>query len=116
MIPEWLHDVFLWVLRASWQASVLILLVLAVQWSLRGLLSPQWRFIHYFPYLRTSRCFRITAGSLLPRSFGKPLTKSSCRFWSRRFGKRFKIGETLTIKELLQHLARFCGGGSMQSI
>ena len=48
MIPEWLHDVFLWVLRASWQASVLILLVLAVQWSLRGLLAPQWRFGLWF--------------------------------------------------------------------
>jgi len=48
VIPEWLHDVFLWVLRASWQASVLILLVLAVQWSLRGLLAPQWRFGLWF--------------------------------------------------------------------
>src|SRR5208283_2456260 len=31
-------------LKASWQAGVLILLVLAVQWALRRRLSPRWRY------------------------------------------------------------------------
>jgi beta-lactamase regulating signal transducer with metallopeptidase domain len=32
-----------WLGRASWQASVLILLVLLAQWLLRGKLAPRWR-------------------------------------------------------------------------
>src|SRR5208282_3406694 len=31
-------------LKASWQAAVLILLVLAVQWALGRWLSPRWRY------------------------------------------------------------------------
>ena len=33
-----------WLWRASWQASILALLVLAMQWFLRARLSPGWRF------------------------------------------------------------------------
>ena len=31
-------------LKASWQAAVLILLVLAVQWAFGRRLSPRWRY------------------------------------------------------------------------
>src|SRR5208282_3651471 len=33
-----------WLLKASWQAAVLILLVLAAQWALGRRLSPRWRY------------------------------------------------------------------------
>jgi beta-lactamase regulating signal transducer with metallopeptidase domain len=39
-----LEQVFGWLLSASWQASVLALLVLAVQAVLRGRLNPRWRY------------------------------------------------------------------------
>jgi len=32
-----------WLWRASWQASVLIVLVLLAQWLLRRQLAPRWR-------------------------------------------------------------------------
>src|SRR5579859_4477423 len=36
---------FWWpLLKASWQASVLIVVVLAAQWFLGGRLTPRWRF------------------------------------------------------------------------
>lgn len=44
---EWLgmlEGVFGWLLAASWQASVLALLVLALQALLRGRLNPRWRY------------------------------------------------------------------------
>ena len=44
---EWLRmleGVFGWLLAASWQASVLALLVLALQTLLRGRLNPRWRY------------------------------------------------------------------------
>ncbi len=34
----------LWLLKASWQAAVLIVLVLAVQWAFGRRLSPRWRY------------------------------------------------------------------------
>src|ERR1035441_9885026 len=33
-----------WLLKASWQAAVLILLVLTVQWAFGQRLSPRWRY------------------------------------------------------------------------
>src|ERR1035441_10221251 len=33
-----------WLLKASWQAAVLILLVLTVQWAFGRRLSPRWRY------------------------------------------------------------------------
>src|SRR5437870_4553823 len=44
MIMETLNAVFNWLLRASWQASILIGLVLLVQWLFRKKLSPGWRY------------------------------------------------------------------------
>ncbi|MCE0497482.1 MAG: ankyrin repeat domain-containing protein [Methylacidiphilales bacterium] len=47
MIPLFLHNlelIFFWLLAASWQASVLALIVLAVQTVLRGRLNPRWRY------------------------------------------------------------------------
>src|SRR5438093_7346096 len=44
MIMETLNAVFNWLLRASWQASSLIGLVLLVQWLFRKKLSPGWRY------------------------------------------------------------------------
>ena len=40
----WLESLFFALLRASWQASVLILLVLGLRWSLRKTLPAEWRF------------------------------------------------------------------------
>ena len=37
------HSFFAWLWRASWQASVVIALVLLTQWLLRDRLSPRWR-------------------------------------------------------------------------
>jgi bla regulator protein BlaR1 len=34
---------FAWLWRASWQASLVIVLVLLTQWLLRNKLSPRWR-------------------------------------------------------------------------
>jgi beta-lactamase regulating signal transducer with metallopeptidase domain/ankyrin repeat protein len=45
MIAEFLHNletVFAWVFEASWQASVLVVLVLLLQMTLRGRLNPRW--------------------------------------------------------------------------
>jgi beta-lactamase regulating signal transducer with metallopeptidase domain len=39
-----LEKVFGWLLTASWQASVLALLVLGLQFALRGRLNPRWRY------------------------------------------------------------------------
>ena len=47
MIPVFLHNLealFDWLLAASWQASVLALLVLGLQRVLRGRLNPRWRY------------------------------------------------------------------------
>ena len=38
------HSSFSSLLKASWQAAVLILLVLAVQWIFGRRLSPRWRY------------------------------------------------------------------------
>jgi beta-lactamase regulating signal transducer with metallopeptidase domain len=35
---------FVWLWRSSWQAAVLIGLVLLVQWFFRKQLSPAWRY------------------------------------------------------------------------
>ena len=40
----WLESLFLALLRASWQASVLIVLVLLLRWCLRKAMPPEWRF------------------------------------------------------------------------
>jgi hypothetical protein len=37
-----LESIFAWVLEASWQASVLVVLVLLLQITLRGRLNPRW--------------------------------------------------------------------------
>jgi beta-lactamase regulating signal transducer with metallopeptidase domain/ankyrin repeat protein len=45
MIARFLHNlesVFAWILEASWQASVLVVLVLLLQVVLRGRLNPRW--------------------------------------------------------------------------
>jgi bla regulator protein BlaR1 len=42
------HSFFVWLLRASWQASVLILLVLLAQLLLRKHLAPRWRHALWF--------------------------------------------------------------------
>ena len=39
----WLESFFLALLRASWQASVLIVLVLVLRWGLRKAMPPEWR-------------------------------------------------------------------------
>lgn len=45
MSPQsWFESLFLALLRASWQASVLIVLVLLLRWLLRKALPPEWRF------------------------------------------------------------------------
>ena len=47
MIPIFLREleaIFGWLLTASWQASVLALLVLLLQTVLRGRLNPRWRY------------------------------------------------------------------------
>ena len=41
---EILETGFRWLLEASWQASVLALLVLVLQWVLRGRLNPRWNY------------------------------------------------------------------------
>src|SRR5436309_1954465 len=38
------HQPLHWLLKSSWQAAVLILLVLVVQWLFRRQLSPRWRY------------------------------------------------------------------------
>jgi beta-lactamase regulating signal transducer with metallopeptidase domain len=44
MNPQtWFESLFLLLLRASWQASVLIVLVLLLRWVLRRALPPEWR-------------------------------------------------------------------------
>jgi beta-lactamase regulating signal transducer with metallopeptidase domain len=43
-VLAWVQWLFAGVLRATWQASVLILIVLAVQWALRRQLSSRWRY------------------------------------------------------------------------
>ena len=40
----WLTHGFEWVLQASWKASVLVILVLVVQWLLGPRLPPRWRY------------------------------------------------------------------------
>ena len=44
-MQEFLTDYHLpWLLKASWQAAVLILLVLVVQWAVGRRLNPRWRY------------------------------------------------------------------------
>jgi beta-lactamase regulating signal transducer with metallopeptidase domain len=43
-MTQWLESLFFALLRASWQASVLILLVLGLRWILRKTLPAEWRF------------------------------------------------------------------------
>ena len=42
------HSQFEWLFRASWQAGVVIVLVLAVQWAFGRRLSPRWRYAMWF--------------------------------------------------------------------
>lgn len=39
-----LDSIFGWILQASWQAAVLVMLVLCAQWVFRNRLSPAWRY------------------------------------------------------------------------
>jgi beta-lactamase regulating signal transducer with metallopeptidase domain/peroxiredoxin len=41
---SWLTHGFEWVLQTSWKASVLVILVLVVQWLLGPRLTPRWRY------------------------------------------------------------------------
>jgi hypothetical protein len=43
-----LDELFVWLLRVSWQASVLVLIVLAVQWLFQKQLSARWRYALWF--------------------------------------------------------------------
>ena len=42
-MPDSLNWFFTWLWRASWEASVIVVLVLLVQWLLRRQLTPRWR-------------------------------------------------------------------------
>src|SRR5437588_12587082 len=44
----YLSPVMHWLLRACWQASVMILLVLALQWIFRRQLTARWRYRLWF--------------------------------------------------------------------
>lgn len=44
VVASWVQWLSAGVLRATWQASVLIVVVLAVQWALRRRLSSRWRY------------------------------------------------------------------------
>ena len=46
--PEWLSSLFAWIIRASWQASVLISLVVPAQYLLRKVVPAQWRYALWF--------------------------------------------------------------------
>ena len=37
-----------WVLRTTWEASLLVALVLAAQWALKGKVSNRWRYNLWF--------------------------------------------------------------------
>ncbi len=39
-----LHELLFWLWRASWQASVLVLLILVAQWVFKTRLAPKWRY------------------------------------------------------------------------
>ena len=39
---------FTWLLRASWQASILVVVLLVVQWMFQKKLSPRWRYTLWF--------------------------------------------------------------------
>src|SRR5665213_2749356 len=39
-----LHALFVWVARASWEASLVAALVLAAQWAIKGHVSARWRY------------------------------------------------------------------------
>src|SRR5690349_6468188 len=43
-IPLWLQTGLLGLWRASWQASALVVLVLALQWMFEPWLTPRWRY------------------------------------------------------------------------
>src|SRR5687768_13843251 len=63
--PLWLDNVFIALLRASWQASVLIALVLLFRRVLQSKLPPEWRF-----WLWALVLLRLS----LPYSFESPLS------------------------------------------
>ncbi len=42
-VPDAVNGFFNWLCRASWEASVMVVLVLLVQWLLRRQLTPRWR-------------------------------------------------------------------------
>lgn len=42
------HQCFLWLLRTSWQASILAIVILAVQWAFQKRLSARWRYALWF--------------------------------------------------------------------
>lgn len=57
-------ELFQWIVKVSWQASVLILLVLFFQWALKSHLSPRWRYaLWWIVVLRL--CFPVLPSSPL---------------------------------------------------
>src|SRR4051812_7201360 len=49
MMNHFSNNPFLvWLLHASWQASILVLVVGAVQWVFRDQLAPRWRHALWF--------------------------------------------------------------------
>lgn len=99
---EILNAVFAWLLRTSWQASVLVGLVLLAQWLFSKKLSPGWRYaLWMLPHLadrffrRVLRCarsdFRQGFGETGEGSqHGKP-ERTSCLVSGRPFPRiRYK--------------------------
>ena len=41
---HWVEEVFRWILQTTWQATVLVGLILLAQWLLRRRLAPAWRY------------------------------------------------------------------------
>ncbi len=86
MITDWLkplESVFGWLLEASWQASVLALMVLAVQWLFRSRLNPRWRYALWLlvllrlmlPVLPESAWSLFQFAPQAPASFTVPVTE-----------------------------------------
>ena len=78
-----LEQCFSWLLTASWQASVLALLVLGLQWILRGQLNPRWRYALWLlvvvrlllPALPESALSLFQFAPHAPVSFVAPMTE-----------------------------------------
>ncbi len=43
-MESYLETFVVWLLRTSWQAAVLVILILAVQWLFRNRLSARWKY------------------------------------------------------------------------